>query len=166
VQVDRRNRFSPDNLESLISFEDTDSLKSYTNEEFAFSLQVPRRFDTLEIDSTLPNELYSRVFVDLGGSESVIVSVFQYSGYNSISEWYDDTLSGKEFVYDDSSGRVEREIFISGTSALEFESNLLGVKIYRVFVPHNDTVISISTSAPEELPAPPVYQTIVSTVTF
>lgn len=119
-------------------------------EEFNFSFAVPPDFDALK-SINLPSSVLGGFNLISPEMPTIVIKVHKNETGLSVSDWYYENMSDNEFwvhgfKVQDSDTRIEREIIVSGRTALHIESEMMGVRQIRTWVPNDTTILEVSTS--------------------
>lgn len=136
----------------------------YQDLDVGLSILYPADFKIVESTSLQDSLLSEQHFRNLEGDFPIVtLSVYENSSDLAVTAWYYATLSDKEFSgYPDSEFREESETSVDGITSLQVDSVIMGTRMIRTFIPHDGTVIGISTQIPDLFSVPPLYYDILS----
>lgn len=133
------------------------TLRSLLNEDYGLITYFPDDLDTLESRISQPALLSNKVFLSADGVPIFSVRIYENNNQMSVSDWYSEVLADKEFTHEDSRVRVSRAVMIDGVSSLQLESEFMGIRAIRTYVPNGNYVIGVTASVPDMYQIPEIY---------
>lgn len=137
----------------------------FRDDKHKFLIYYPSNFDSLASRVNQPALLAHNDFLSPSGALVVSVSVYQNETRVPIADWYQETLSDKEYAYADSRTRITTSVVIAGLPSLRVQSDMMGFTMIRTYIPNGEFVIGVDMSVPDNEPVPRLYFEMLKTLT-